>query len=194
MDFILRRECGGMHSLTARALLRDLHDIEVGMYSYGPCFRPGFVPPGVHIGRYTSIAANVRIVNENHPFDHASTHPHFYFQGETRKLTTICNDVWIGLNSVVLPGCTRIGDGAIVGAGSMVTKDVPDYAIVAGNPAKLLRYRFSEDIRVALVESEWWEHDLTTLLASGLFDSPVEPDFSDQLESFLTRKGNEADH
>ncbi len=65
------------------------------------------------------------------------------------------NDVWVGVNTVFLPG-VKIGNGAIIGAGAVVTHDVPAYAIVAGVPAKVIRYRFTEEQRVKLLEIAWW--------------------------------------
>ena len=73
------------------------------------------------------------------------------------------NDVWVGANVTIMPGCKKIGNGAIIGGGSVVTHDVPPYAIVAGNPAKILRYRFDEDIIKKLEESKWWELELDEL-------------------------------
>ena len=70
--------------------------------------------------------------------------------------TTIGNDVWIGCNAVVMSGLT-VGDGAVIGGGTVVTKDVPPYAIVVGNPARVLRYRFSPEIISELLELRWWD-------------------------------------
>ncbi|GLQ81463.1 hypothetical protein GCM10007881_49840 [Mesorhizobium huakuii] len=70
--------------------------------------------------------------------------------------TEIGNDVWIGLRAVIMPGI-RIGDGAVVGAGSIVTKDVAPYAIVAGNPARFIRSRFTDDQIASLLAIRWWE-------------------------------------
>lgn len=70
----------------------------------------------------------------------------------------IKNDVWIGLNSTILEGVT-IGNGAIIGACSVVSKDVPDYAVVVGNPAKIIRYRFSKDQIHKLINLRWWKLD-----------------------------------
>ena len=70
----------------------------------------------------------------------------------------IGNDVWIGTR-VMLLGAITIGDGAIIGAGSVVTKDVPPYAVVAGNPARVLHYRFPQEIINKLLEIKWWNHD-----------------------------------
>lgn len=75
----------------------------------------------------------------------------------------IKNDVWIGQGVTILPGCKKIGNGAIVGAGSVVTHDVPPYAIVAGNPARVLRYRFDEENIKKLEATQWWNLKLDEL-------------------------------
>ena len=89
------------------------------------------------IGKYCSIANLVTIGAQPHALDRFCNYP---FKSTPNRITTIGNDVWIGSNSVVLGGVS-IGDGAVVGAGSVVTRNVPPYAIVAGNPARILRYR-----------------------------------------------------
>ena len=77
------------------------------------------------------------------------------FEELTKKECEIGNDVWIGVDSVVRRG-VKIGNGAVIGANSVVTKDVPSYAIVAGSPAKIIRYRFEEE-KIQLIEnSKWW--------------------------------------
>lgn len=72
------------------------------------------------------------------------------------KKLTVGHDVWIGANAIILPGCCNIGNGAIIGAGSIVTKDVPPYSIVAGNPARMIRMRFPQQVIASLEASEWW--------------------------------------
>ena len=76
----------------------------------------------------------------------------------------IGHDAWIGERTMIMPGCRNIGIGAVVGAGSIVTKDVPDFAIVAGNPARLIRYRFSENIRQLILDSKWWERSIDDII------------------------------
>lgn len=123
---------------------------------------------GVSVGRYVSIGIGVRIAMAEHPIDwfmtsfvafsnlheFAETQPKERFAGAFPR-ATIGNDVWIGAGAIVLGGVT-IGDGAIVGAGAVVTKDVPPYAIVGGVPAKIIRYRFPEDLRERLLRLRWW--------------------------------------
>lgn len=132
----------------------------------------------VKIGRYCAIGSNVKVISATHPTRKwVSIHPAFY---STRKqagfsyvcknkftefkmvdekyASTIGNDVWLGDNVVILGG-TKISDGAIVGSGAIVTKDVPPYAIVGGSPAKIIRYRYDEDKIGKLLDFQWWNND-----------------------------------
>ena len=127
------------------------------------------------IGKFCSIAAMTRINPGNHPM-HRASQSHFtyrasaYFAGAADDMEffawrrahriAIGNDVWIGHGAIVLPG-RSIGDGAVIAAGAVVTKDVPPYAIVAGNPARLVRQRFRADIAQRLQALAWWDwpHD-----------------------------------
>ncbi|KEZ15289.1 Acyltransferase family protein [Sphingobium yanoikuyae] len=153
-----------------RKWFKDKHRIDVGLYSYG-CFDQWRMPGPLVIGRYCSIAKTVRSAPINHPFDAITTHPALY----ERKFGVVENDihyddpqvieddVWIGHNAMILPSCRRIGRGSIIGAGAIVTRDVPRYAVVAGNPAKILRERFPTELQQALEESCWWMLDLQGL-------------------------------
>lgn len=166
-----RYEGRKFHSATLRRILAEHHGVKVGAYSYGPCIEPGKFPPGVTVGRYVSIAAGVRVSRRNHPMDAMTTHP-FFFNARCGVIKDdvedfaplwIGHDAWVGDNALILPRCSRIGIGAVVGAGAVVTKDVPDFAIVAGNPARLLRYRFDEDTQRAVLDSKWWELPVSAL-------------------------------
>ncbi|WP_167684177.1 CatB-related O-acetyltransferase [Parasedimentitalea denitrificans] len=145
----------------------------------------GFMPLGAYsytqsvfhvdrIGRYCSIATNVSVMGNTHPHTWVTTSPITYkerrrkfwgVQGENRGLTfnetvppvTIGHDVWIGQN-VLLKSGISIGDGAVVAAGAVVTKDVEPYAIIGGNPAAVIRRRFSDEIVSDLVELQWWRY------------------------------------
>ncbi len=103
-----------------------------------------------------------------------SMHPFFYNSSlgtipsdsiQDRPLT-IGHDAWIGANAIITPSCDTIGIGAVVGAGSVVTKSVPDFAIVAGNPAKLIRYRFDAKVQEQILRSNWWNKSKTECLAN----------------------------
>jgi len=118
------------------------------------------------IGKFCAIAMGTSFITDdmNHSMDGFSTYPFFIFENwnnytpspNKRRNTIIGNDVWFGTNSTIMPG-VNIGDGAIIGACSVLTKDVPPYCIVAGNPAKIVRYRFSDDIIRQLLEVKWWD-------------------------------------
>ena len=158
-----------MHSYTLRVLMDRFHGVRVGAYSYGPCLKPGQFPRGVEVGRYASIADGVRVFLRNHPTDWLSSHAFFFNRvlGYVERDTVtpgslwIGHDAWIGENAIITPGCTRVGIGSVVGAGSVVTKNVPDFAIVAGTPAKLIRYRFPEQTRETILASRWWEQPMS---------------------------------
>ena len=100
------------------------------------------LPPHVHVGHYSSLSAYVAIVGSDHNYDNPGV-PVVFSGRPPSCVTTIGADVLIGHAAILLRGIT-IGNGAVVGAGAVVTKDVPPYGIVAGNPAKILRYRFDE--------------------------------------------------
>jgi len=111
------------------------------------------------IGNYCSIGSGVLIGLGEHRLDMASTSTELYSGDVYSKLTkdevVIGHDVWIGANAIVLRG-VHVGTGAVIGAGAIVTKDVPEYAIVVGVPARIIRYRLSQDIRDKLLISKWW--------------------------------------
>lgn len=115
------------------------------------------------IGKFCAISYFCVIGATRHYIDRLSVSAFPYvkelgFVEESHRIVepvTIGNDVWIGCHSIVKPNVC-IGDGAVIGANSVVTKDVPPYAIVAGVPAKIIKYRFSEDIIAKLLELEWW--------------------------------------
>lgn len=137
------------------------------------------------IGKYTSIGDKVVIGLQDHRIDLLSSSPCFikgkdsvkarYFDGELNnpKQTIIGNDVWIGENAMIKAGVV-LGDGCVVGMGSVVTKDVPPYAIVAGNPAKIIRFRFDQKTIEFLLQYKWWELDEKTLSRLNGFDGKVD--------------------
>lgn len=124
------------------------------------------------IGKFCQIACGVTFVmnGANHQMNAASTFPFYIFEGWNQQVpplsempfkgdTVIGNDVWIGQNATVLPG-VHIGDGAIIGANSVVGSDVPPYTIVAGNPAKPVRKRFDDELIRMMLELEWWNMEV----------------------------------
>lgn len=147
-----------------------LHEVSMGDYSY--VVNDSQITYTT-IGKFCSIAAMTRINPGNHPM-HRATQAHFtyrasaYFPGEEddaaffdwrrSHAVGIGHDVWIGHGAVVLAG-RQIGTGAVVAAGAIVTKDVPAYTIVAGNPARIVRRRFSEQVADRLAALAWWDWD-----------------------------------
>ena len=124
------------------------------------------------IGKFCSIGPNIQTGYGTHPVDRISTSPYFYSSKAYNNIfdteniffqeystTIIGNDVWIGANVFLLDGVT-IGNGAILAAGCVVTRDVPPYAIFGGIPAKIIRYRFQQEIIKVLEEMKWWEKDI----------------------------------
>lgn len=146
-----------------------LLNVTMGDYSYTGPFDMLF---NVQIGKFSSISYGVTIGPPEHSYHRLSTHPMIYdgfyeiFDKDTLirnekfdKSISIGNDVWVGCNATILRG-VHIGDGAIVGANSLVNRDVPPYAIVAGCPAKIIRYRFDESVIESLLKQKWWSWDI----------------------------------
>lgn len=154
----------GAHCHVARSTIGD--------YSYAV---EGTQIAHAEIGKFANIAANVRIYASMHPMERASLH-HFtyrsswYFEDETDDADffawrasngiVIGHDTWIGHGAVIMPG-VRIGHGAIIGSNAVVTKDVADFAIAVGVPAKTIRQRFPDDIAGRMMALAWWDwpHD-----------------------------------
>lgn len=159
---------------------------KVGRYTYGYKGLLNSYPMAVSIGRYCSINPTARIWN-NHPMDYITTHPFLDYpmfyrweEYETRRAYTrqygkyfhnsafensplrdnrevvIGNDVWIGANVIILPG-VKIGDGAVIAAGAVVTGDIEPYAVAGGVPAKIIKYRFTQEEISLLEQIKWWE-------------------------------------
>lgn len=142
------------------------NNFKIGRYTYGKpkvfCWDQN---NKLTIGRYCSFAENVTIfLDGEHRTDWVSTYPfnflskdHLTIKGhpKTKGDVVIGHDVWVGFGAIILSGVS-IGNGAVIGAGSVVTKNIDDYEIVAGNPAKHIRYRFKEIDREKLQLSKWW--------------------------------------
>lgn len=148
-------------------LQKKYHQCSIGRATYG---NPEIHNLGegsiIKIGSFCSIADGVNILlgGEHRP-DWVTTYPFnvLWESGnqikghpKTKGDVTIGNDVWIGMDAIILSGVT-IGDGSVIGLRSIVTKDVPPYSIVAGNPAKVVKKRFTEDIIERLLDIKWWD-------------------------------------
>jgi len=147
---------------------------ELGDYSY---LGPGCIVGDAEIGRFCAIAAQVRIGAPNHPLDRPSQHrftycpeyytadaqrDHGFFRQRRADRVVIGNDVWIGHAVIVIPGVT-VGDGAVLAAGAVVTRDVAPYTIVGGVPARLIRERFNRKIAAQLSQIAWWNWPAETI-------------------------------
>jgi acetyltransferase-like isoleucine patch superfamily enzyme len=159
----------------------------IGDFSYGRPTVIGGLEAKIHIGRFCSIAEPSCIILADHNLRHISTYPfsninlfgaihpkplpdvHAVSKGDV----VIGNDVWIGREATLMAGIT-IGDGAVIAAACVVTKDVPPYAVFAGNPGKIVKYRFDAETIKRLLDSTWWCLDPVVLFEnSDLFrESP----------------------
>lgn len=160
--------------------------IIVGDYSYyddleGPedfehknvLYHYPFMEDKLIIGKFCAIATDAKFImnGANHKTSGISTYPFSIFGNGWEKVmpkpgelpykgdTVIGNDVWIGYDATIMPGI-KIGDGAVIGAKSVVTKDVPPYAVVGGNPAKIIKMRFDESTIQTLLKIQWWNWDI----------------------------------
>ena len=166
----LRRWEDEFTSERLRSTARRWFDLDVGMYSYG-CFDPDRFPPGTRIGRYCSFARTAASFQTDHPVDQPILHPVAYHPGfgvvggesERPEPLVVEDDVWLGHNAVILASAKKIGRGAVVAAGAVVTRDVEPYTIVAGMPARPLRKRIAEHQISEVEASGWWNYNLLEL-------------------------------
>lgn len=159
-----------------------INDSEIGCFSYtGINTTMNFT----FMGKFCSVARNVDIGGFDHDYHKVTTMPMFRFQQmlngtkpqtKHEDLCMIGNDVWIAAGAQVLHK-VKIGDGAVVGGGAVVTKDVPPYAIVAGVPAKIIKYRFPEKYIEKLLEIKWWDWPLDIILQN--IEWIIESDIND---------------
>lgn len=175
----------GFNVISERAFVSDT---TLGRHSY---IGVNSIIHNCKIGRFTCIGPNVVIGVGTHPTQRKSIHPVFYstrkqsgtsFTKRSRFVehveTRIGNDVWIGAGAIIKDGLI-IGDGAIIGAGAIITKPVPPFAIMVGNPARLLRHRFSPDRISEILMSPWWDlPDSHLRLRVSEFNSEI-PDVGD---------------
>ena len=176
--------------------------IEIGDYTYyddpngstdfekNVLYHYDFIGDRLKIGKFCAIATSVKFImnGANHRMDNFTTFPFTIFGGDWRDNlkdtelaapskgdTQIGNDVWIGNSATIMPGVV-IGDGAIIASKSVVVSDIPPYSIYGGNPAKLLRKRFSEEIISTLVEIAWWDwpYEYLTKHIKSVFSNDLE--------------------
>ena len=153
----------------------------------------------VHLGKYNSIGRDCNFfLHANHRADWVSTSSQLWGPVTPEIAQThmdmghptckgdinVGNDVWIGAMSTIMSGIT-IGDGAIVGAGSTVTKDVPPFAIVAGNPGKIVKYRFTEEQIEKLLQISWWNWEENKIKENAM--SMWSPNIDDFINKFLPK-------
>ncbi len=163
--------------------------MDIGAYTYASAFEPpddwagrlapylfDFSPETLRIGRFCQIADGVQFItaSANHRYDGFSSFPFMIFTGagpagpsmpEPGPDTTIGHDVWIGQGGRILPGST-IGNGVIIGAGAVISGTIPDYAIVGGNPGRVIRMRFDPETIKTLNEIAWWNWDIDKIVAN----------------------------
>lgn len=130
-----------------------LSNTSIGSYSY---IGPFTVINCTTVGRYCSIAPGVQIGGMEHPYDEVSTSTFISSRYIKKKLTIIEDDVWIGANSIIKQG-VHIGLGAVIGAGSVVTRNIPPFAIAYGNPAKAVKMRFDDKLANDILKTCYWE-------------------------------------
>lgn len=136
----------------------ELRNIFIGRASY--MLGGGMLSPNTIIGRYCSLAYNSSVGSGRHAMEWISTGRLPPPKSKIPDLppppyTIVGHDVWIGIGATVIGGC-RVGHGACIGAGAVVTRDVPPYAVVGGTPARLIRMRFPDEIIADLLETKWW--------------------------------------
>jgi acetyltransferase-like isoleucine patch superfamily enzyme len=192
---VYKLERGELYSKTLRKIFKNYHGVEIGMYTHGGCFIPYNFDRFTTIGNYSSIARTAKAINHNHGMEFKSTHAFFF-----NPLLKYCdknlvefipvkigNDVWMGEGAIIMPSVTKIGDGAVIGAGAVVNKDIPPYAVVVGNPARIVKYRFSKDVIEELLESKWWEKDMDQIKPNlKEYKQPYE-------QLYFQRKGSEGE-
>lgn len=168
IKIIYKIEGGQFYSKTLRKIFKEYRGVDIGMYTHGGCFNEFHFDKHTTIGRYCSIAHTAYALNRNHPMEYKSTHAFFfnpslkYSKKDNIEFIPLIigNDVWIGHNATIMPHVKKIGDGAVIAAGAVVNKDVPPYAIVVGNPSRVVRYRFSKETIEKLLEEKWWEKSM----------------------------------
>lgn len=181
----------------AIARFSNLHNVKIGDYSY---VENNCTLNHCEIGKFCSISSNVSIGLPVHPIDQVATSPVFYSNENRLGIsfhidptvtesipTRIGNDVWIGTNALIMGGLS-IGNGAIIAAGAVVTKNVPPYAVVGGVPAKVIKTRFNEMIIAELEKTHWWDYDSKELHKVAAHMVNPEEFLNTQNQKYIVRK------
>lgn len=168
-EYVRRLQCivswhkKNSNNSTVAGNLFDVSKVHVGQQTYGTLrVYNNSDDYGLYIGNYCSIGPQVVfIVASDHPLDRVSTYPFRVMIIKSQRYESISkgdividDDVWIGYNAIILSG-VHIGQGAVIAANSIITKDVPPYAVVAGNPAKIIKYRFNEEVINELLKIDY---------------------------------------
>jgi virginiamycin A acetyltransferase len=180
---VFKLEGGQFYSKTLRKIMKDYHGVEIGMYTHGGCFEIHAFERETKIGRYCSIAVGAKGFTLDHPLEFKSTHG-FFFNPNCGYIKAfpvkpipleIGHDVWIGDGAKILANVTSIGTGAVLGAGSVLSRNLPPYAVAVGHPARIVRYRFPVEVIDELLASKWWEKDIEEIL----------PDIGEYTQNYL---------
>jgi acetyltransferase-like isoleucine patch superfamily enzyme len=189
MQFLMWHRKHRPNPFTAQDLAYKNHMI--GEWTYGkPSVRSWGEGARLHVGRFCSIADGVAIfLGGEHRTEWVTTYPfsEFFEEGKgipgdaiTRGDVRIGSDVWIGQGACILSG-VEIGDGAVIGARAVVAKSVAPYAVVVGNPARIVRYRFNNETIAALLRIRWWDWPIADITAA------IPSLMSDDIEAFVSR-------
>jgi virginiamycin A acetyltransferase len=198
----LRRRLKGPPGIAEQLTSRELRaryaakGVEIGLYSYG-CFDLTRVPPGVTVGRYCSFAPTAQVYLRNHGVGFIGLTAYLYNETlgvvDRSMISTvpmvIGDDVWVGHNAVLLPGTGTVGRGAAIAAGAVVTRPVPAYALVGGNPARVIRMRFDDATIAAIEATRWWEKTPDELRAMAR----ANPDMTFDPAAYFAAPRREAD-
>lgn len=180
-----------IHSTSALMSGGQYYDVRMGRYSYAGY---GCRVTRCDIGAFCSIADHVMIGGAEHPIKHVSSSPVFHegrnilgkvffpHSYEPGKTTIIGNDVWIGFGAKIKSG-VRIGDGAVIGMGSIVTHDIPPYEIWGGNPARMIKKRFDDKVRDALLSIKWWDMPEEEIRKKAYLFSDIEEFLNSEMSS-----------
>ena len=199
-DFRSRNE----HNQVFPATVFPVDIVTIGFFSYGElnlfAYDKDNKADGLKIGNFVSISSNVRfLLHENHQTDTFTTFPlRSVLLGQphacdmrARGPIVVDDEVWIGQGATILSGVS-IGKGAIVGTGAVVTKDVPPYAVAGGVPARIIKYRFDQDVRDRLCRMRLSEVSQEEIIQNiDVFYRPIDSDQLDRLESLFERVRSE---